>query len=91
MWQAVGLTRDADALRDALARFSSWEVPGETVPERETRNLLHLARLVTHAALTREESRGAHSRSDFPETREEWAHSLAWRSSRVPEPLEVVR
>ena len=35
-------------------------------------NLLTTARLVTLAALQRDESRGAHYRSDFPQSRDEW-------------------
>jgi L-aspartate oxidase len=38
----------------------------------ETRNLVLIARLVTLAALQREESRGAHYRDDFPVPRLEW-------------------
>jgi L-aspartate oxidase len=38
----------------------------------ETRNSLLVARLVTLAALRREESRGAHFRHDFPIARELW-------------------
>ena len=38
----------------------------------EARNLLLVARLVTIAALRREESRGAHYRDDFPLPRAEW-------------------
>ncbi|MGN6273189.1 MAG: L-aspartate oxidase [Protaetiibacter sp.] len=78
MWAAVGLERDATALRVALDTLHGWRATGTGVAELETRNLLDLARIVTHAALVREESRGAHDRSDFPETREQWRHSLAW-------------
>ena len=35
----------------------------------ELRSALHVAEAVTVAALAREESRGAHQRDDFPETR----------------------
>ena len=67
-------------------RSTRWTVDGDTVAELEDRNLLELARLVATAALAREESRGAHDRTDFPETRPEWAHSLSWRH---PSPLRA--
>ena len=79
MWAAVGLERDATTLRAAAETLAAWTVDASTVAELEDRNLLDLARLVTHAALVREESRGAHDRTDAPETREEWRHSVAWR------------
>jgi L-aspartate oxidase len=78
MWAAVGLERDAVALRAALDTLHGWQVTGTTLPELEDRNLLDLARITAHAALVREESRGAHDRSDAPETREEWRRSLVW-------------
>jgi L-aspartate oxidase len=78
MWAAVGLERDAVALRAALDTLHGWQVTGTALPELEERNLLDLARITAHAALVREESRGAHDRSDAPETREEWRHSLVW-------------
>jgi L-aspartate oxidase len=84
MWQLVGLERDAAGLREALETLDAWTVDGDTVADLENRNLLELARLVATAALAREESRGAHDRTDFPETRPEWAHSLSWRH---PSPL----
>jgi succinate dehydrogenase / fumarate reductase flavoprotein subunit len=39
----------------------------------ELRNLIDISDAVARSALVREESRGAHSRLDFPETRDEWA------------------
>lgn len=78
MWSAVGLERDATTLRAALDTLDAWHVTAATVAELEERNLLDLARIVTRAALVREESRGAHDRTDVPETREEWRHSLVW-------------
>src|SRR5690606_36468407 len=78
MWAAVGLQRDAVALRAALDTLHGWQVTGTALPELEDRILTDLARITAHAALVREESRGAHDRSDAPETREEWRHSLVW-------------
>ncbi|PZQ91738.1 MAG: L-aspartate oxidase [Leifsonia xyli] len=79
MWAAVGLERDAATLRAALDTLAGWEVAGEGTASLENRNLLDLARIVTRAALVREESRGAHDRTDFPDTRDAWAYSFAWR------------
>ena len=89
MWTAVGLERDAATLRAALDAFDDAELGGTGVAELEDRNLLDLARIVTHAALVREESRGAHDRADAPETREEWRHSLVWALAPAHTPQEV--
>ena len=89
MWAAVGLERDAETLRAAAATLVEWEADGTTVAALEERNLLNLARIVTHAALVREVSRGAHDRTDFPESREVWRHSLAWRREDAVVTLEV--
>ena len=91
LWEYVGLERDAAGLTAALAQLDAWEVDGASVAALEDRNLLELGRLLTRAALARQESRGAHDRTDFPETREEWAHSLAWRLESAPVTSEVLR
>ena len=43
-------------------------------------SLLTCGRLITEAALLREESRGAHYRRDFPEQRPEWRRRLVFRA-----------
>ncbi len=78
MWSHVGLERSLDRLREARERLAGWHADGDDVASGELRNLLDLARLVVNAAIVREESRGAHDRTDFPETREEFAYSLEW-------------
>jgi len=55
----------------------------------ETRNLLDIAELILLSAAFREESRGGHYRSDFPDTQPHWqahtliAHHQIWRSDRL--------
>jgi L-aspartate oxidase len=44
----------------------------------EDANLLDLARVTVASALAREESRGAHHRSDHPDSRPELARSVVW-------------
>ncbi|MBD2091438.1 L-aspartate oxidase [Microcoleus sp. FACHB-1515] len=55
----------------------------------ETRNLLDIADLILKSAAFREESRGGHYRSDFPQTNSAWqVHTLVqgdrcWKSDRL--------
>ncbi len=74
MWERVGILRDKDSLKRALKEF---EQISKSNLSTSSRNFVTLAKLVTAAALWREESRGGHFRTDFPETREEWrVHSI---------------
>lgn len=87
MWAAAGIARDADGLQHALETLESWSMEGTSVLERETANLLLLARAVVQAALAREESRGAHFRLDYPQVVEEQRHHLIVRQSGSEKPL----
>ena len=76
-----GIVRDRDSLARAAATLSSWRA-GIDPANDDSRGLaefLLCARLVTEAALLREESRGAHYRSDFPQPREEWRRHQIFR------------
>jgi L-aspartate oxidase len=68
----AGMAVAAPSRRDRAARPG---VPGLVRDYGEARNLLLVARLVTAAALTRTESRGAHFRQDFPDPAADWRHS----------------
>ena len=73
MWRAAGVRRDADHLseaRDSISQWSSyvWLRQFRTPEGWELQNMLLVARLLIEAALLRQESRGVHYRSDFPET-----------------------
>jgi len=74
MWERVGILRDKDSLTRAIAEFEQIE---RSSLSTSSRNFVSLALLVTRASLWREESRGGHFRSDFPQQREEWrVHSI---------------
>lgn len=71
MWRAAGLERNAKGLAEAAATLASWttELPDNaSVAERETANLLLLARELVSAAAARRITVGAHFRSDSPAT-----------------------
>lgn len=82
MVRYVGLRRNANGLMkglDELKRLRS--IFGSIITKREEyefANLLTCALLTTQSALAREESRGAHSREDFPER-----DDLHWRKHTV--------
>ena len=71
MWQYAGIARTATGLRKAAAELTEIEA---RLPEGATEelNLVQTARLITEAALRRQESRGGHYRSDFPRARRNW-------------------
>lgn len=66
MWTHAGLSRSGEGLGIAQATLSGWRPSGDTVADLENANLLDLARVVVAAALAREESVGAHQRTDHP-------------------------
>lgn len=70
MWNLVGIVRNAHGLKEAVERLKHIE-PQVARPhsrrEFEARNLQIAGLLVAQSALAREESRGAHYRTDFPD------------------------
>jgi L-aspartate oxidase len=75
MWNKAGIIRNKEGLTLASDTLAWWQ---KCLPEPTDRstyelsNLVLTGRLLAEAALIREESRGAHFRSDFP------AHSKDW-------------
>lgn len=73
MWRDVGIERSAEGLEAALQQVEFWDRyvgPREfsTTHGWELQNMLLVARLMIRAAQIRQESRGTHYRSDFPNT-----------------------
>ena len=66
----AGVLRSAESL-DTAAAACAGDVPGDDLAARELRNLVTVGRALCAAAIAREESRGAHTRRDFPDLRPE--------------------
>lgn len=64
MWERVGILRDKESLKRALKEFDQISSANLST---YSRNFVTLAKLVATSALWREESRGGHFRTDFPE------------------------
>ncbi|HEX4755390.1 MAG TPA: L-aspartate oxidase [Candidatus Dormibacteraeota bacterium] len=85
MWEGCGLVRDATGLRTARDAVEEIAV---TIPGHGSLDAVRLhqstttAALVCRAALLREESRGAHTRADFPSTRDSWHGVLVMQKQR---------
>jgi L-aspartate oxidase len=86
MWQHVGLVRSRDGLTDATRTLSAWRDLTRTALAinpgddglRRVASLVTVGVLIAHAARRREESRGGHFRSDFPQRDDiHWQKHLA--------------
>jgi L-aspartate oxidase len=78
-WENCGIVRSAEGLREAVVQL---EALAPLSPEE--RNMRQVALLIARCALARQESRGAHYRTDYPETREAFArHSVAGKQADI--------
>jgi L-aspartate oxidase len=85
VWRSAGVRRDGEGLRDAARTIDQWQryALSQQLADPhgwELQNMLTVARVLIAAALRREESRGVHLRSDFPDQDDEhWQVRLADR------------
>jgi L-aspartate oxidase len=93
MWRQVGVERTASSLREALDAVEGWcryVLPRQFSDPQgwQLQNMLQVARLMIHAALVRDETRGVHFRSDCPETSDAWLTHVAWHRGDAKPRLE---
>ncbi len=79
LWDKVGIIRSKEGLVEAADTLAAWQeslpLPKDR-PSYELANLALTGRLVTEAAIIRQESRGAHFRSDFPKSLPKWQRHI---------------
>jgi L-aspartate oxidase len=91
MWRNVGVVRSRSSLEPAVAQLQAWvgavsarrESISQDAELRRLMSIVTAAYLIARAALRREESRGAHFRTDFPER-----DDLHWKT-RIADRLHV--
>lgn len=89
MWDKVAIIRNEKDLKEALShiktlkeKLNDMDINNETHYNKglqealEVINMVEIAELTVKSALIRKESRGAHFREDFPDTKEEWKKSI---------------
>ncbi|MFA6016751.1 MAG: FAD-binding protein [Patescibacteria group bacterium] len=108
MWDKVGIFRDEKRLLQAKKAIAELKIESKkmktrtTLKERnrdlqdclEIENMLVTAETVVVAAILRKESRGAHSRLDYPETKKEWEKNISVKKTGeklITEIVDVVR
>jgi succinate dehydrogenase / fumarate reductase flavoprotein subunit len=97
MQSLVGIFRTREDMQAALGELAKFKQRAERTSVEgsrmfnpgwhmaiELKSMLTVAEAVTRSALVREESRGAHSRIDFPELNPEWGtkNNITWRDGK---------
>lgn len=88
MTEYVGIARNKEGLLHAMHKIDNYceivcGMRNESLKDFELQNILLLAKLVIESALEREESRGAHFRSDFGAVDDEnWRRNIIKRLER---------
>jgi L-aspartate oxidase len=104
MWRNAAIERHGDRLAETREIIAFWsryvmdkiftpaDMGEDAIPGWELQNMLTACFLITTAAYTRTESRGAHYRVDHPERDDEhWRLHLLWRrpmETAIPEPVD---
>lgn len=88
LWNNVGIIRSGSSLKYALQEFELMEKDVGNEKEYHTgriKNMIELAGMITESALLREESRGCHNRTDFPEEEPRFLKTIVLKKGSEPE------
>ena len=96
MWEKVAIVRDEKTLNEALGQLQEMQKDlenldvsdkkqynDELVNALEVINMVEICILTVKSAILRRESRGAHFRSDFPESKDEWKKSIIFNKNKI--------
>ena len=96
MWEKVAIVREEKTLNEALRELQEMEKEldkldvknkkqynTELVTALEVINMVEVCILVVKSAILRRESRGAHYRSDFPESNDAWKKSIIINKNEI--------
>lgn len=96
MWEKVAIVREEKTLNEALKELKEMQKDlvnldvkdtkqynTELVTALEVINMVEICILTVKSAILRRESRGAHFRSDFPETNDEWKKSIVMNKEKI--------
>ncbi len=88
----VGIVRNAEDMTEALCGLKQLQSQlvdrGDEYFTQRSRGLLNLATMITKSALQRKESRGVHTRADYPETEADISRIII-QNHRIQESLTV--
>ena len=96
MWKKVAIVREEKALNEALRQLQEMQKDldnidvsdkdqynSELLTALEVINMVEICILVVKSAILRRESRGAHFRSDFPESNDVWKRSIVLNKNKI--------
>ena len=96
MWEKVSIVRDEKGLNEALKQLLEMQKElenlnvsdkkqynDELLTALEVTNMVEICIVIVESAILRRESRGAHYRSDFPESSDEWKRSIIVNKNKI--------
>ncbi|MDO5814644.1 MAG: fumarate reductase (CoM/CoB) subunit TfrA [Methanobrevibacter sp.] len=96
MWEKVAIVREEKTLNEALSQLLEMQKDLDNLDVKDTKqyntelvtaleviNMVEICILIVKSAILRRESRGAHFRSDFPESIDDWKKSIVINKKEI--------